>query len=88
MITTNFAKTLVTSVCSIHCNNSGLLTLKKREIERIFLQRILHALIIKVLARFARHMAQTSPRVPGSSHGMRNELAVSKQLAKEEKRGL
>ncbi len=48
----NLAKTLVTSVCSIHYNNPGLLTLKKREIERIFLQRILHAFVTKALARF------------------------------------
>jgi hypothetical protein len=39
-------------VCSLHCKKIELLTLKRGEIERIFLQQILHALVTKALARF------------------------------------
>ncbi len=43
------------SVCNIHCNKTRLLTLKKDEIERIFLQSFLHTLVTEALARLARN---------------------------------
>lgn len=58
----NSAKTLVTSLCSMYCNKTRLLTRKKDEIERTFLHSLRHALITRVLARFVEYVSLLAPR--------------------------